>query len=443
MVGWIFLILLVTAFQQWRMKVDWQHVPGYEFEWVSESVAGGHGYSFPGNHRWLFPETNDAGFYPTAWTEPVYTLFMALCFRILGDYSRPAILLFQSLSLLLTSIMSLYLGRQIFNLWTGLLASLFLLLIPAVPLLNQTTMGNSAFSGLLISVLAGLILYNLREISLRRSLLLGVFLGLAMLAHSAIAMLIPIAMLLIFTGRHPARIEKWKAALAIPVAALVIISPWIMRNLVTFDAFVPLRNGFGFNAYIGNPALVETYHPGERACPSGSGPAFQASTPWEAVKLTLNTENQRALYQRAYDCIERDAPPGYSQLNEAQRDRLYLDKVVSFIRTEPVEWVHITLYKFLLFFASRSTQVITSLLALVGALISVKKSQARILSLLILGFAVPYILAIPFYYRYRYPVEPLIVILASYTLYSSFHFGMKLVGKILQAIRAGSESSAG
>lgn len=430
LVVWIALIILVTSFQQWRMKVDWQHVPGHEFESVAESIADGHGYSFLGEYRWLFPETNDTAYYPTAWTEPVYTLFMAFSFKVLKDYSRPAILLFQSLSLILTSITILYLARKIFNLWTGLLASLFLLLIPEVPFLNQAALGNSAFAGLLVSVSACLILYTLEKVSLWRSLLLGLFLGFAMLTHSAIATFIPIAMLLILTSRHPMRIEKWKAALVIPVVSIAVISPWILRNALTFDAFVPLRNGFGFNTYIGNPALVETYRPSDPACLPGTAPAFQASSPWEAVNLTLLTENQRALYTRAYQCIEQDAPSNYSQLNEAQRDRLYMKKVLSFLLSEPVQWIQVTFYKVILFFGSHFSQLMISLMAIIGAIISIKKSQARILSLLILGFAAPYILAIPFYYRYRYPVEPLLIILASYPLYAVIQIGIKLAGNI-------------
>lgn len=422
--------------------MDWQNAPGYEFEWVARSIADGHGYSFPGDHRWLFPETGASGYYPTAWTEPIYTLFMAFCFRVLKDFSRPAILVFQSLSLALTSITILFLARQIFNLWTGLLASLLLLLIPAVPFLTQTALGNSAFAGLLVSVSACLILYTLKKISLGKALFLGLFLGLAMLTHSAMAAFLPIAMLLILTSPQTTRVERWKAALAIPVMSLAVISPWIIRNLVTFDAFVPLRNGFGFNAYIGNPALVETYHPTDPACQGGTELAFKAATPWEAVKLTLATENQRALYDRAYQCIEQSAPPDYDRLNEAQRDRLYLERVISFIRSRPAEWIQVTFYKILLYFASRSTQLITSLLALIGAILSIKNRQARILSLLILGFAAPYIIALPFYYRYRYPVEPLIVILASYALYIAIQIGMKLAGKIFRPSQQTSEPTA-
>lgn len=440
--GWIILIILVTAYQQWRLKVDWLHVPGSEFEWVSESIAGGHGYSFPGINRWLYPETTDNGYYSTAWTEPVYTLFMAFCFKVFKDYGSIAILLFQSLSLVLTSITILYLGSQVFNVWTGLLASLSLPLLSSVSNLNQASLGNFALAGLLTSLSACLILYTLRRISLRRSVLLGIFLGFATLTHSAIAAFIPIAMLLIWTSRHPIRTEKWVAALAVPVVSIAIISPWVVRNLLTFDAFVPLRNGFGFNAYIGNPALAETYGSPGKDCPPGTAPAFRSSSPWDAVMLTLNIDNQRALYERAYQCMASSAPQGYSQLNEAQRDRLYLMRVFSFIRSEPVQWIQITWYKILLFFGSHFVQLIISLLAFFGLIISRKKSHARLIGLLILGFAAPYILAIPFYYRYRYPIEPLILVLASYTIYMGSRIGIKLVARGIQSFQQGSEISA-
>lgn len=432
---WMMILLLVVGYSLWSLRSEWRKADGAEFEAVAQSLAGGHGFSFHTEARWLFPEKEEQGFFPTAWVDPIFTYIMAYSFKVFGGNARFILLVMNSLSLILTSVALFFLGRMVFNSWTGLMAGLILPFIPAVSYLTQATLSNAALGGLLVTLSAALILWTLKKVSLWRGLLLGLFLGFSCSIHSALITLIPISMLLILVSDHPVVLERWKVFLIIPMAALAVISPWILRNYLVFNAFVPLRDGFGFNAFIGNPVLVETYTSDFQACPAGSGPAYHASTSWQAAKISEDIAYSRRLYQRAYECIELSKPENYVALNEAQRDKLYMAKTVDFVLKNPIKWLEVSLVKARLFFGGRFSRGIVTLLALVAVLVSFRRYSVRVLALLVLGFAAPFVLALPFYYRYRYPVEPLLVILSSYVLYLLIAFGINMLTRVFSGRR--------
>lgn len=438
----------LTAFHLWSLRIDLPYAKGHEFEWVARSLASGQGYAFPAEHRWLFADTGDPAPYPagpTAWVEPVYTLLMALCLKLFGNSGRTAIIVLQALFLILTSLGVLVIARRSINLRVGLLASLLLLLIPAIPYITLQSLSNPALAGLLAVLSTGLILWTLEQVSVRRCVMLGLFLGFATLTHSALATFIPVATVFIFRVRQPARWARWSEIFVIPLCALAVLSPWILRNMLVFGQFVPLRDGFGFNAYLGNPALVETFDPSFQACPGEAGPAFRAASAWEAMRFSLETSNQRALYARAYTCIRWVAPQEYLSMNEAQRDRLFLSQTLKFVASHPLQFIQVTIFKTLLFFGSRLSRLVFSLLALAGGVLAFKQLPARLIGLLILAFSVPYILALPFFYRYRYPVEPLMAILASQALILLVDFIIRLIQGAFRRLHppAGSGQLAG
>jgi hypothetical protein len=70
-----------------------------------------------------------------------------------------------------------------------------------------------------------------------------------------------------------------------------------------------------------------------------------------------------------------------------------------------------------------------TLLALLGVIISLRQPQARILGLLIIVFALPYALGMPFFYRYRYPIEPLLLLFAGYAVIAGVQY---VAGKMIR-----------
>lgn len=56
---------------------------------------------------------------------------------------------------------------------------------------------------------------------------------------------------------------------------------------------------------------------------------------------------------------------------------------------------------------------VVGILGVLGALISLRDRQACALTLMVLGYATPYAIAFAHFYRYRYPIEPLLAVLAA------------------------------
>jgi hypothetical protein len=211
--------------------------------------------------------------------------------------------------------------------------------------------------------------------------------------------------------------KVWKTAVSILLAAGAVIGPWTIRNLISFKQFVPVRNGLGQNIHLGNPILAETFYPKFQACSNQAGPAWTARDAAEAIMLARKIPDKRsALYKRAFECIEQDALENYEKFNEAERDGVYLKNAISFVFSELETFATMTYHKSVACFYAGWTKEIraVALLAFIGALITLRNQKARILTLLTLLYAIAYSLAVPLFYRYRYPIEPILLVLSSH-----------------------------
>lgn len=106
-----------------------------------------------------------------------------------------------------------------------------------------------------------LMLRFLEKNSLRRGVLLGATIGIAALTHAAAIVFGPIAFVLVFLSSKSSRLERLQSCCLVIFVAAVIISPWTLRNYLTFGQFVPVRTGFGDIAAVGNPATAAAWRP--------------------------------------------------------------------------------------------------------------------------------------------------------------------------------------
>lgn len=120
---------------------------------------------------------------------------------------------------------------------------------------------------------------------------------------------------------------------------------------------------------------------------------------------------QKAIYERAFARIEQAGIEGYDSFNEARRDGAFLDQAIAFAVSHPLLLGEVTLYKALSFVGGSLGRAIFSLLALFGVLAWRRQRPAFALALMVAAYSAPHILAAPFYYRYRYPIEPIVLVL--------------------------------
>jgi 4-amino-4-deoxy-L-arabinose transferase-like glycosyltransferase len=275
--------------------------------------------------------------------------------------------------------------------------------------------------GFFVLTIALLILLCLRKPSIRHGITLGFVLGISSLTLGATLLFIPLSAFLVLLSMRPINKTVWVTSAAIVITSCITISPWIIRNYKVFGEFIPTRIGLGFIAHQANPILAGTFYPGKHACTDKLGPMWKAKSASEAVKIAhTNRKKQGDIYERSYACIEEQAPEGYENFNEVQRDKVYLEKAKEFIISHPVIFVELVIYKFREFFFGTIWQhTIAAVLAAIGivlVLFQKRKIESIAFILMVLLFSAPYGVTMPWNYRYRYPIEPLILLFASYAV---------------------------
>jgi hypothetical protein len=434
----IALLAFVLAGDLARVYLGWTHARGWEYEEIARNWADGRGYSFSGERRWLFDpsepddRTDPGGYYLTAWEEPVPTFLLGTFFWLFGDYGRLAMTIANALFFAATLVVVYHLGRLIQGPWVGLTSAALLALIPTVHSLVKIYLGGSLLGGLLVSICALTLLWFLDCMSVRRGLLLGAVIGLAALTQAATIVFAPVAALLALLSAGPLIWRGWRMAAVVISAALLVISPWMLRNYATFGELVTVRNGAGFIAYVGNRALAETFEPSLVPDDAPFAPPWTARNILHAIQLIDDLENRRALDSYSRDTVRATAPDKYAEFNEAERDRVFMRHAVEFMLQHPLTTLQLAVLKPVRFLYRRELDwrhliptSIVGLLAVVGAAMGLRDRRVRALGLMALAYVAVYTVTYPLFYRYRYPIEPVFTVLGGLAVASVVQLGRR------------------
>jgi 4-amino-4-deoxy-L-arabinose transferase-like glycosyltransferase len=167
-------------------------------------------------------------FEPELRRPPGYALFAAGTIVLLGEELR-ALVFVQHLLGVVTALLTYLLGRSTFGRPAGLVAGLLVALNGALILSGQSIMTETLFTLLLVATLLCLLLAG-RSGNWVWALLAGLALGAAALTRpvaQALVVLVPLAFL-IYT-RRPWPIVRGTALVGIGVA--LVLAPWMIRNL--------------------------------------------------------------------------------------------------------------------------------------------------------------------------------------------------------------------
>ncbi len=161
---------------------------------------------------------------------PGYPAFLALIRLALGTGLWPVTLIQLAISGGL-SLAVLRLGRRVVGPGAGLLGAWILALSPNLAVWSLTIMSEVLFSALL--VLASLALFGWTGRSLTwRAVASGVLLGVAAYVRPIALLLLPVWLVCLaaLVWRSRARTRVLMGALALPLAAVVMVAPWFVRN---------------------------------------------------------------------------------------------------------------------------------------------------------------------------------------------------------------------
>ena len=181
----------------------------------------------------VFLKTGTFGYlpgHPSAYTQPLYGWFLIVVYWIGGE-TWWSLGLIQTLVAVATALLVLQIGRRFFKLPYAVLAAVVTTLQPY--LVWHDVHGNREILDQLLGAAMFLLVLIAAD---RRTLALGAALGAvsgaAILSNARLTVLpLFLAAFLLWRG------GGWVAALAVPVVALVVLMPWVVRNKVELGCF--------------------------------------------------------------------------------------------------------------------------------------------------------------------------------------------------------------
>jgi hypothetical protein len=220
---------------------------------IAQSLAAGHGFSSP--YR------KPTG--PTAWLAPVYPLLLAGIFRLFGTFTLGSFYAALALNILFSAgacVPLFFAGKRIGGVGLAAAAAWLWALFPNAVIVPFEWIWSTSLAALLGAAILWATL-ALEESGRRRDwAAYGLLWGLALLTDPALGSLL--AFLLLWLAWRARRAGgwgwAWRPALAAAVAVLCCV-PWTIRNYGQFHRWIPLRSDFPFELWIGNNEVLDPH----------------------------------------------------------------------------------------------------------------------------------------------------------------------------------------
>jgi hypothetical protein len=394
----IFLIaisvrLLVMAYMQsFQIQDTWKF--GFETGRIARSIASGQGFSSP--------LQGPSG--PTAWLPPVYPYVLAGIFKCFGIYSTDAALVSLTLNSLfsaLTCVTIFSIGEKTFGPKVAAWASWSWAFFPYTVFWSTNWVWATSLSALLFSLICLSALQLERYNSATAWLGFGTLWGFVGLTDTALLSIFPF-----FVGWLYYRLSQQGVALGHAISAcalgfLLILTPWLVRNYLTFGEFVFIKSNFGLELHLGN---------------------YEGSTGLSGRGVLHPAGNDRE--------FERFRQMGeLSYVKESKRQAL------EFIVAQPGTFVWLTLRRVVYFWTGNAQLLqifslsgrfeaaryilfsLVSVLAFWGLFSAFRNGHPAVplFAIILIVFPLVYYVTHPTP-RYRHPIEPAMVLLAVYAM---------------------------
>jgi 4-amino-4-deoxy-L-arabinose transferase-like glycosyltransferase len=362
---------------------------GYEFGRIARAIVMGNGFSSP----------YDVPTGPAASQPPVYAYLLAGVFKLFGVHSAAsavAILSLNSLFSALTSVSIFFIGKERFGPTVGAWAAWAWAFYPNSVFWAVKAVWETSLSALLLSlvVLAGLHLE--RPAPTKAWLGFGLLWGLAGLTNPAILSLLPFSLGWLWYRQRGQGVRCGPEISVAGLALILSLSPWLVRNYLTFGQFIFIRDDFGLQLFYG----VHEQDPGwaHPAHPKGKSELQR----WTQIGETAYMAEKR---DQALHFIGKH--PGVFVLSTLERVCQYWTDY----REAPLILAlggRVSVVRF-------TTYLLLSLLAFLGLFLAVRMRAAEAVPLggCLALFPLVYYVTHPDL-RFRHPVEPVMVVLAAY-----------------------------
>lgn len=405
---WMFVIAFAIRFgiivvaHTYRMRTAEDHFSvGWEMGRVGAAIASGRGFSDPfGGHTG-----------PTAWEPPLYPYLISGVFKIFGIYTLAStfvLLVISSLFAALTCIPIFLIAKRTFGERVAVGSAWVWALLPYVMHWSTRVVWETSLSALLISMIFLLTLEMEDKDGLKAWSSFGFLWGVAALTSTTLLSFLPASGLWAWYRRS----KRGKSSLTgVALASLIFVAcvtPWIVRNYRVFGKFIFIRDNFGAELRLGN------------------GP--WADGTW--MYYLHPTQNVYALRQ-------------YREMGELAYIDMRKRQALEFINQDPLRFLSLDVKRFIYFWGGvpRSSEIwwlaetknslflASSILMFWGLARALRQRRtgAWLYFWLILLYPAVYYFVFPDR-RYRHPIEPMIVILATYLVSEAQIKGKPIVG---------------
>ena len=366
---------------------------GHEMGQIAASLAMGNGFSWP--EKVPYPGTYTPG-EPTAWMPPVYPFMMAGAFKAFGIFTERAAMaleLLQTIIAALTCIVLYFLGKRLYDARAGLVAAfLFAIYPPAIHFAVQKTWSTSLFTCCLLLVIL-MFLWRADHPNIRGGISLGFMLGFTALVDPVIVGAYPFAFVWLYLKAEGDRRAVTKMMSAMLFTFFLSVSPWLARNYLVFGQFVMVKSNLGNELFKGN-------------------------NPYATGHFKLRSGNPLTEGERAH----------LRQSDEVARNRFLFAKALTYIKDHPGRFARLTMSRFIYYwtFTEKSIRKIwiplvayagVLTLGVVGLILTRGKGKDFTLVLIfLLTLPLPYYFTVVGLFRYRFPLETLLMVFAAHTL---------------------------
>jgi len=235
------LAVVAFCYGDWSSPACFDH---WELGSLARSIALGHGLADPYSHTG-----------PSALMPPVYPLILGGIFKLFGVCSAVSSIVALSLDSVLSALTCIplfFVARKCFGervaKWTGWGWAFS----PYGIFVSADWIWVTCLTTLLLCSLFWIALELEDSNSVKLWLAFGTLTGIAALSDPVVLAVLPILALLA-CYRLQRRAARWLAPAALSVlACIAVVSPWFVRNYDTFHQFIPFRDGFGLELYVGN-----------------------------------------------------------------------------------------------------------------------------------------------------------------------------------------------
>lgn len=383
-------IFLLLAMQRRTADLSTPYVN--ETTSIAASIASGRGFASP----FLLAPTG-----PTSWLSPIFPFLIAEIFRLCGVFTTKSLVVIQILNCFFASItiFPIYaLAKRSFGLLTGVLTAWLWVFLPFAWWAPIHDLWDTALSGFLFASVVWATLAIRGSAKIIHWFAYGALWAIAALVNPSVLSVLPFLLAWhVWESGHSRATIRFPSIVLLTCALL--LCPWTIRNHRVLGKWIPLRSNFGFELWLGN-------NPG--ADDLNSFTQHPLWNPLEAAQFQRQGEI-------AYIAEKQRQALAYIRSHPGETSRSILRRLGSHwfsVTDRPrANWSAQPLYVKALFLAN-FLMLFSSGLAL---LLVLRRSLFEALPYLtvLLIFPIPYYLTHTLV-RYRYPLEPILTILAAY-----------------------------